>query len=380
MKRFNGFSQLVTGKLNFKITKKASMCSGIALLCLFSVVALFAGSPSHATHNMGRKRNIKRPTGLFSGDANPNQIAILHSYKQNTTPVFTVSYAGTAPVRAAYDGRNMWITSYSSSTATHATALQGNTGKLFCTDNLGKVGALGVVFDGAHIWVTGFTSNSLYEIDPDTCVTQKTITGFSNPYYPAFDGTYIWVPNSTGANCVSRVLAKAPFTVTNIVPTGYNGSGCTSAAFDGTYINVVADNQLTVYALNSAGATVGSIPAGSGQLFDIAYDGVAGSNDNGNPSLWVTDRASNLLIELDSGPASCFCVLNTYPTNATPQGVAFDGNDIWVSETGSNTVSMFAIDDSGYTGDTVSFTKPAGLAFDGASMWVAGGSSKVGKM
>jgi len=372
MKLFNGFSQAVTGSSKLTgMMKKTRMYSGIGVLCLCSAVALFAASPNQVRR---MKHRIKHAWGLFYGDANPNQIAILHHYNQNTTPVFTVP-AGA--VRAAYDGRNMWVTSYSGG---KVTALQGNTGKLFCTASLGSTNALGTVFDGAHIWVTGFGSGDLYEINADTCATLHTVTGFSSPYYPAFDGTYVWVPNSTGNNCVSRVLAKAPFTVTNYSPAGYTGSGCTSAAFDGTYINVVADNQLTVYVLNpSNGATVAAIPAGSGQLFDIAFDAVAGSNSNGNASLWVTDRANNLLIELDSGPASCFCVLNTFATNAKPQGVAFDGNDVWVSETGSNSVSMFAIDGSGYTGNTTSFTQPAGLAFDGASMWVAGGN-KVGKM
>jgi hypothetical protein len=309
--------------------------------------------------------------GLFYGDANPNQIAILHHYNQNATPLFTVPNNG---VRAAYDGRNMWVSSYA---AGKVTALEGNTGKVLCTASP-VAGVLGVVFDGAHIWATA--GGSLKEIDPDTCAILHTVSGITSAYYAAYDGTYVWVANSGGSYCVSRVLAKSPFTVTNYTPTGYNGSGCTSAAFDGTYMNVVADNQLTVYVLNpSNGATVAAIPAGTGQLFDIAFDGVAGSNDSGNASLWVTDRASNLLIEVDSGPNSCFCVLNTYPTNATPQGVAFDGNNVWVSETGNNTVSMFAIDDSGYTGNSASFSGPAGLAFDGASMWVTGGA-KVGKM
>jgi hypothetical protein len=73
----------------------------------------------------------------------------------------------------------------------------------------------------------------------------------------------------------------------------------------------------------------------------------------------------------------------TFPVGSSPYGIAFDGEHMWVANTGSTTVTELQAS----TGATVgTFTTGAGpypvaLAFDGANIWVANAaSSTVTKM
>ena len=70
----------------------------------------------------------------------------------------------------------------------------------------------------------------------------------------------------------------------------------------------------------------------------------------------------------------------TYATGTTPDGVAFDGTThMWVTNNGSDTVSVFNLDGTQITGSPFATgSLPYGVAFDGTHMWVAnGGSSTV---
>src|SRR5580704_18372801 len=76
--------------------------------------------------------------------------------------------------------------------------------------------------------------------------------------------------------------------------------------------------------------------------------------------------------------ASDGTVLGTFTVGGSPYGVAFDGQNIWVS--GSPELFELRASD----GKAVGFwplTNGTGLAFDGANVWVAGYSvNKVGKL
>jgi YVTN family beta-propeller protein len=64
-------------------------------------------------------------------------------------------------------------------------------------------GPFGVAFDGTYIWVANTSSNSVSKIDPSTNTVTATVTGLSNPLGVAFDGTNIWVANY-GSGTVSK--------------------------------------------------------------------------------------------------------------------------------------------------------------------------------
>lgn len=77
--------------------------------------------------------------------------------------------------------------------------------------------------------------------------------------------------------------------------------------------------------------------------------------------------------------ASDGALLGTFGVHGgTPYGVAFDGQNIWV------TASPYIVELRHTDGELVNFFKtnpvPTGVAFDGANIWVANGKHEVSKM
>jgi YVTN family beta-propeller protein len=71
----------------------------------------------------------------------------------------------------------------------------------------------------------------------------------------------------------------------------------------------------------------------------------------------------------------------TIPVGADPRGVAFDGTNIWVTNTGSGTVSKINPTTNTVTATVTVGTNPEGVAFDGTNIWVANyGSNTVSKI
>jgi YVTN family beta-propeller protein len=59
----------------------------------------------------------------------------------------------------------------------------------------------------------------------------------------------------------------------------------------------------------------------------VAFDGT---------NIWVANSGSNTVTKL---LAATGALVGTYPVGSFPFGVAFDGANIWVTNEGSNTVS-----------------------------------------
>src|SRR5664279_342612 len=72
-------------------------------------------------------------------------------------------------------------------------------------------------------------------------------------------------------------------------------------------------------------------------------------------------------------------LLKWYPANQTtsfpvgefPYGLAFDGANVWVANSGSATVSKLRAADGANLGSFSVGLEPIALAFDGANVWVA---------
>ena len=58
-----------------------------------------------------------------------------------------------------------------------------------------------------------------------------------------------------------------------------------------------------------------------------------------------------------------------------PLGVAFDGANIWVTNSDSNNVTKLRASDGKVLGTFGVGSSPYGVAFDGANVWVANGNS-----
>ena len=114
---------------------------------------------------------------------------------------------------------------------------------------------------------------------------------------------------------------------------------------------------------NGQAFAVGNGPQG------VAFDGA---------NIWVANYGSNNVTKLR---ASDGATLGTFSVGTSPNGIAFDGANIWVTNYGSNNVSKLRASD-GFTLGTYSVgTGPASVAFDGANIWVANpNSSNVTKL
>lgn len=60
----------------------------------------------------------------------------------------------------------------------------------------------------------------------------------------------------------------------------------------------------------------------------------------------------------------------TFPTGATPVGVAFDGDNMWVANSDDDTVTKLRASDGETLGTFAVGNTPRALAFDGANIWV----------
>jgi DNA-binding beta-propeller fold protein YncE len=74
----------------------------------------------------------------------------------------------------------------------------------------GFSGPLGIAFDGSHLWVMNSTGNSATELNASNGSWVRTVTagsyGFNLPSAVAFDGSHLWVANN-GGNSVTEILS-----------------------------------------------------------------------------------------------------------------------------------------------------------------------------
>ena len=64
----------------------------------------------------------------------------------------------------------------------------------------------------------------------------------------------------------------------------------------------------------------------------------------------------------------------TFPVGSKPDGIAFDGANVWVANGGGNTVTKLRSSDGVNLGTFTVGDSPFGIAFDGANLWVANSS------
>lgn len=284
--------------------------------------------------------------------------------------------AGETPEGLTFDGTNIWITNHGSSGpgSGGVTELQASSGAVVNSIPLTTINpGYGIAFDGAHIWIPGGTGMavSVVELQASTGAILGTypIPGSGAPACVAFDGANIWV--ATNNSTVTELQASTG----NILGTYPLGSVTSSGgvAFDGTYIWVSGHNGFIAQLLASNGTLIGSYPTGgTGQ--EVAYDG------QGN--LWVTGPSAVSEIQASSGALLGVLHLNSGSSSAFPTGIAFGGL-MWVADSSTNSV-VSVIPGTAPLSEGGTYpvgTDPSGIAFDGANIWVANtGSGTVTKL
>ena len=64
-------------------------------------------------------------------------------------------------------------------------------------------------------------------------------------------------------------------------------------------------------------------------------------------------------------------MLFTVPAGSSPNGIVFDGHDIWVANSGVRTITKLRLNDGAILATARIGKKPQLLAFDGALIWVS---------
>jgi outer membrane lipoprotein-sorting protein len=124
----------------------------------------------------------------------------------------------------------------------------------------------------------------------------------------------------------------------------------------------LAINPLRVALLKWAPYSGVTFPVESGP-FGVAFDGA---------NIWVANSGSNSVTKLR---ASDGANLGTFSVGDGPLGIAFDGASIWVTNRGSNSVTKLRASDGASLGTFGVEFSPFGVAFDGGNIWVTNGES-----
>jgi hypothetical protein len=248
---------------------------------------------------------------------------------------FQLTTVGAVPLLIGSDGADIWVANASGGGT--VSRVRASDGKLLETWT-GAGNAGNVVAAKGLIFVTGDESpGKLYQIDPTQTaglVTMLTSALGNFPHGIAFDGARIWTANNLS-------------------------------------ISIVTLNPLSV----------NKVTAGFSNMNGILYDGA---------NIWATDILAGKLFKLDSNGA----IVQTVTVGTNPRQPVFDGTNIWVPNTGSNTITVVRAS----TGTVIatlmgnSLDHPHTSAFDGerilitnqdgdsVSLWKASDLSPLGSV
>ncbi len=190
---------------------------------------------------------------------------------QNEGPVSTlISGLGVLATAIAFDGERIWTTNEGPPGSVSIVTLN----PLSVTNvTTGFILPKGLLYDGANIWITDEGDNTLKKLDASGNILLSVTVG-TEPQFPAFDGTNIWVPNHRGG--MSVVRATGPLAGTVLATLLSNPAIHAQAAFDGERILVtnLASNTVSVWKASDM-SPIGRFPTGVGtRPFGVCSDGV----------------------------------------------------------------------------------------------------------
>jgi hypothetical protein len=180
------------------------------------------------------------------------------------------SNLGGFPRAMTFDGGRIWTSNFEGSVSivTPGTSLPWTV----TTVTAGFASPFGALYDGASVWITDAGAARLRKLDANGAILQSVTVG-AGPGFPIFDGTNIWVPNSSESS-VSVVRATSGAVLATL--TGNEVSTPIAAIFDGERV-FVANEAGTVSLFKAADFTpLGSVSIGGATVpFGGCADGVS---------------------------------------------------------------------------------------------------------
>jgi glutamine cyclotransferase len=223
-----------------------------------------------------------------------------------------------------------------------------------------------VAFDGTHIWVTNSSANMVSKLRASDGFVVANYPAGSGPVSIAFDGAFIWVGNPTIGNGIVTRLRASDGMLMGTVP---NVDGGDSLVCDGGNVWVANLDERKVRKVNTSSLAVeGPFDAG-GPAAALAFDG---------QNVWVANRGFDTLTELRASDGELIRTVRI-GRQTQPQALAFDGANIWAAGAFGKVFKVRASNGEVLNSFQVG-TDPQGIAFDGANIWVTHSSSSVTKL
>ncbi len=218
---------------------------------------------------------------------------------------------------------------------------------------------MGLVFDGTNIWVTNSTDNTVTKMRASDGANLGTFAVGASPRRVAYDGTNIWVSNWNGNSVTKLRASDGAFIQTLSMP--QHPAGMT---FDGANIWISNYDAGTVTKVRASDSSIlGVFPAGNTPL-SLTFDGA---------NIWVANnQGAGRVTKIRAGDGS---LIGSYPVQGFPGDITFDGSNIWVANTGNWTMTKLRASDGSEQG--VFFVGPneGGMFSDGSSIWITNESS-----
>ena len=261
--------------------------------------------------------------------------SITGCYKATASSSYALKVLDTAKAAACPSGYSTltWTSGQAPALADpqQAVQLDWNSPDTFTGSAYGFNSPTGAVFDGTHLWVANTSGNSVTEINPTDGSPVRILSGgsygFNHPEYLTFDGTHIWISNT--------------------VPTG--SSVTEINAKDGSWIRTLSGGSY-----------------GFDNPSQMAYDG---------SHIWIVNPAASSVTEINASDGSWVRTLSTGYALAGPLAIAFDGSRLWVANYLTNSVTLINASDGSFnrnlSGIAFQFGGPDSIAFDGQNMWIA---------
>ncbi|MGC8493956.1 MAG: hypothetical protein ACP5SH_19715 [Syntrophobacteraceae bacterium] len=268
------------------------------------------------------------------------------------TPVSAnVPGIGIAPYGVAYDGTNIWVANYSRDTVTK---LRAGDGSLVGTYKV--PGPWGMAFDGENIWVASYSGGTVTKLKAANGALLGVYAVGVNPRAVLCDGRYIWVASGGDRGTVSKLREDGTMLWTTPMEDPWG------MAFDGSTVWVTNRSTNRVTRLNESGCIVGVYKAGD-QPLAIAFDGAY---------MWVADNGDDTVTKLSAVDGER---VGKFPVGIDSFGIFSDGHYVWIVR--ANGVLTQITTQGCLIANFDAGDAPDGIAFDGVNIWVANTEGNV---
>jgi hypothetical protein len=261
--------------------------------------------------------------------------------------------------------------------------------------------AAGLTFDGSNFWLINSSdvADHLYKVTSSGAVLEKYDLPYDDP------GPIIWTKADLRIPVPPEILSISPSTGTrnktmSIIVNGksFKKSGTATADLGaGITVNSVTVNstkQLTLNVTIASNAVLGkrsltinfpnSIAASTTNVFEVVAEDVV-------PYIWAADQASSMIFEINLNDETVRQFSSTNVTSAGPQGLAYDGTNMWLCASGTDRrIYKLTVDNSSIS-PAASFAFPVsggtmrGIVFEENYLWLtlsisSGSSGKIYKI